>query len=142
MRTQTPHWNGCWTLVSKPEYFILDVAGINLASEPTRSYANHFPEHLGEMLLGMKAGQSTHFGDAECCILQVELCTVDSRPQNILVRSKASCFGKQQHEMVRRHPGNLGHGHQANVGAAVRMDVVDNFSYSCLANRRVLFFAH
>jgi AraC family transcriptional regulator len=54
------------------------------------------------------------------------------------MRGKASCFGKQQHKMVRRHPGNLSHGHQANVCAGVRVDVVDDSGYSTLANLRIL----
>jgi len=40
--------------------------------------------------------------------------------------------------MVRRHPSNLGHGHEANVCASVRVDVVDNSGYSSLVNVRIL----
>ena len=110
----------------------------NRASELAWSYANDLPKHLSEMLLGTKASQSAHVGDAERFILQKELCAVDPCPQNILVRAQAGRFGKQQHKMVRRHPGNLGHGHHANVCAIVRVDVVDDSGYTFLANGRIL----
>jgi hypothetical protein len=54
------------------------------------------------------------------------------------VRAQASRFGEQQHKMVRRHPGNLGHLHQANVCASIRLDVVDDSGYTFLANVRIL----
>lgn len=40
--------------------------------------------------------------------------------------------------MVRRRPSNLGHGHQADVRAGVRVDVIDDSSYSPVANVRIL----
>jgi hypothetical protein len=89
------------------------------------------------MLLGTKASESAHVSDAERFILQKELCAVDPCPQNILVRAQAGRFGKQQHKMVRRHPGNLGHGQQANISAGVRVDVVDDSGYTFLANVRI-----
>jgi hypothetical protein len=54
------------------------------------------------------------------------------------VRAQAGRFGEQRHKMVRRHPGNLGHGHHANVCAIVRVDVVDDSGYTSLANVRIL----
>ncbi len=90
------------------------------------------------MFLGTKASESAHVGDGERFILQVELCAVDPCPQNILVRAQAGRFGKQQHKMVRRHPGDLGHGRQANVCASVRVDVVDDSGYTFLSNVRIL----
>ena len=110
---------------------------LNRASELAWSYANDLPKHLREMLLGTKASESAHVCDAERFILQKELCALDPCPQNILVRAQAGRFGKQQHKMVRRHPGNLGHGQQANVSAGVRVDVVDDSGYTFLANVRI-----
>ena len=51
--------------------------------------------------------------------------------------AQAGRFGKQQHKMVRRPPGNLGHGQQANIPAGVRVDVVDDSGYTFLANVRI-----
>ena len=90
------------------------------------------------MLLGTKASEPAHLGDAQHFIFQVELCAVDSCPQNVLVRGKTGRFGKQQHEMVRRHPGNPGHGHQADVFASVCVDVVDDSRYFSVADVRIL----
>ena len=89
------------------------------------------------MLLRAKASESAHVCDSERFILQEELCAVDPCPQNILVGAQAGRFGKQQHKMVRRHPGNLGHGQQANIPAGVRVDVVDDSGYTFLANVRM-----
>ena len=58
------------------------------------------------------------------------------------MRGQAGRFGKQQHKMVPRHSGNLGHGHQANVGASVRVDVVDDSGYTFLTNVRILSLAY
>ena len=40
--------------------------------------------------------------------------------------------------MVRSHPADLGHVHQADVCAGVRVDVVDDSGYGFLANVRIL----
>ena len=53
------------------------------------------------------------------------------------MRGQGGRLGKQQHKMIRRHPGNLGHGQQANVSAGVRVDVVDDSGYTFLANVRI-----
>ena len=58
------------------------------------------------------------------------------------MRGQAGRFGKQRHKITRRHPGNLGHGQQANACASVRVDVVDDFGYTSLANVRILSLAY
>lgn len=82
------------------------------------------------MFLGSEPSESAHLRHAQHSISQVDLRALDSRPQNILMRTKSGRFRKQRRKMVGRHFGDLGHRCQADVSTIVRVDV---FEHPCKA---------